>query len=269
MRSILVHADHDEACDRRLDAAIGLAKRHGAHLSAMIATPFQQYLVGDPFGGAQIAAEAFAAAQRDDASLEKRLRERLGANDLPWDILTASNGVIPSLAGAAIMADLAIVGLPESGKDDRRRQAMLAADLALATPAPVLALPGHTKAIPEDAPMLIAWNGSDEAARALRGALPLLSTSREILLLSVGETSGTSADDALLFLSRRDIKATSRVAQRVGLKAEERIEKEAEAMNAELIVMGAFGHHRMRETIFGGATQYLVRCGRFALLLAH
>ena len=116
---------------------------------------------------------------------------------------------------------------------------------------------------------MVAWNGSGEAANALRTAIPLLA-GRRVELVSVGKDDGSfPATDALTYLSRHDIHAEARIVERGGVTVEEALEKAAEAMGAGLIVMGAFGKSRLRETLFGGVTQYLVTSGRFPLLLAH
>src|SRR3546814_1168050 len=75
MRSILVHADNDSAFEGRLQVALDLARRFEGHATLLIATPLQQFVSFDPFGGTYFAAEALAAAQADDLALESRLAE--------------------------------------------------------------------------------------------------------------------------------------------------------------------------------------------------
>ena len=270
MRSILVHADNDSACEDRLQVALDLARRFRGHATLLIATPLQQFVSFDPFGGTYFAAEALAAAQADDIALESRLAERLAGEDVPWDIAMADGDIVGALAGAATFADLTVVSLPPA-KEDRRGGPlpMLAGDLAVTAPTPVLALPHGTKAFDADAPAMVAWNGSAQAAHALRAAIPLLG-GRSVVLVSVGDEEGDfPATDALRYLSRHDIHAELATVGRDGDSVEERLEKEALLLGAGLIVMGAFGRSRLRETIFGGVTRYLLTSGRVPLLLAH
>ena len=120
-----------------------------------------------------------------------------------------------------------------------------------------------------DKPALIAWNGSPEAAHAVRAAVPFLKD-RPVVIVTIGGDEGDfAAEEAARYLSRHGIHAELRAIERGVETPEERIEKEADALGAGLIVMGAFGRSRLRETIFGGATQYLVTGGRYPLLLAH
>lgn len=269
MRSILVHADHDSANEGRLQTALAIARRQRAHVTLMIATPFQQFIAVDPFGGTYLATEAMAKAQIDDAALDAALSARLAKEDVPWDIAAADGDIAASLAAAATFADLAIVSLPGAGHDRWKEPGLLAGDLALAISAPVLALPRDAATLDLDAPAMVAWNGSPEAAHALRAALPLLA-GRRVELVGVGEDDGRlPATDALAYLSRHDIHAGARVIPRGTLSVEETLEGAALDMGAGLIVMGAFGRSRLRETLFGGVTRYLVTSGRIALLLAH
>ena len=270
MRSILVHADNDSACEDRLQVALALARRFQGHMTLLIATPLQQFVSFDPFGGTYFAAEALAAAQADDIALESRLAKRLANEDAPWDIAMADGDIVGALAGAAIFADLAVISLP-AAKDGSRGNAlpMLAGDLAVTAAAPVLALPRGTGSLDSETPAMVAWNGSAQAAHALRAAIPLLG-GRQVALVSVGSDDGDfPATDALRYLSRHEIHAELKTVDRGGDTVEERLEKEALAMGAGLIVMGAFGRSRLRETIFGGVTQYLLTSGRIPLLLAH
>lgn len=267
MRSILVHADSDAAAEGRLQVALDLARRFRGHVTLMIATPLQQFVSFDPFGGSYFAAEALAKAQADDLALESELAGRLAKEDVPWDIVVADGDIAGSLAIAATLADLTVVSLPDGRK--AATPPLLAGDLALATSTPVLALPQGTERLDPDAPAMVAWNGSAQAAAALRAALLLLQ-GRPVTLVSVGEDDGAfPGTDALRYLSRHGIRAELKTVTRGVETAEERLEKEAVALGAGLIVMGAFGRGRLRETLFGGATHYLVTSGRFPLLLAH
>ena len=90
------------------------------------------------------------------------------------------------------------------------------------------------------------------------------------MIVTIGGDEGDfAAEDAARYLSRHGIHAELRAIERGVETPEERIKKEAGALDAGLIVLGAFGRSRLRETIFGGATQYLVTGGRYPLLLAH
>ena len=269
MRNLLVHADDSPAMAARLESALAIGRRNNSHLSLLICSPFQQFIATDPFGGVYLAREQLAKAQLADKALEERLSAELEREDVPWDIAVAEGDTILSLAQAAALADLAIVSL---GSADGRGPLppLMAGDLAIAVPVPVLALPSKGGPIDLDAPVMIAWNGSTQAAHALRAATPLIRDAAQVVMLSVGSDPGSiPAEDGLRYLSRHGIHAELRTEERGTMSIEEVIEREARALGAGLVVMGAFGHARLRETLFGGVTRYLLESPPAPLLLVH
>ncbi|WP_324261554.1 universal stress protein [Altererythrobacter sp. H2] len=266
MKVILVHADHGPGAEGRLAAARGLARRCGGHVTVLVNSPFQRFVAMDPFGGTYLAAEAFAEAKTRDAALAARLAENMAASDVPWDLVTVQNEAAGALADAAALADVVLVGLP--GKGGVMPDAMLAGDVALAARVPVLALPEDGGELDLSGPVLVAWNGSDEAAAALRSATPLLA-GRQVMVLRVGPDEGRLPDDAALdYLARHGITARLETVDSRE-SAAVIIAREAERMQAAMVVMGAYGRSRLRETVFGGATHDLLNTASIPLLLAH
>jgi hypothetical protein len=125
--------------------------------------------------------------------------------------------------------------------------------------------------------ILIAWNGSIEAARAVRASYPLLAKAANVIVLD-GEVSGLKAGGLKgqaspslplrEWLERRSIHTHwQRIA---GAKVTGRhIQSLAEEQGADLVVMGAWGHLRMSEWLLGGVTRHMLRHSRIPLLLAH
>ncbi len=269
MRNILIHADHAPSMGARTESALAIARRFRSHLSFLISSPYQLFIASDPFGGMYLAREELAKAQLEDAELEKRLGTELEREDVPWDVAVADGDALSAMTLAATLADLAIVSL---GQRDRYGSAAptIAADLALTVSAPVLALPAGSASIDLDAPMMVAWNGSPQAAHALRAGMPLLGGSSRVTLLSVGDDAGrVSAEDALRYMSRHGVHAEWRREPVRPDTAEEALVRVAKEMAAGLIVMGAYGRPRLRETLFGGVTRYMLESSPVPLLLAH
>ncbi|MBA4752940.1 MAG: universal stress protein [Sphingopyxis sp.] len=270
MRNLLVHADDSPAMAARLESALAIGRRHRSHITLLVSSPFQQFVASDPFGGMYLAREALAKSQLAATELVERLSEQMRGEDVPWDISVGDGELVGTLAIAATLADLVIVSLGASGGKRTGASQMMAGDLAMMVPAPVLALP-ETKEIADlDTPAMVAWNGSLEAANALRQAVPLLRDSSSVVLVTVGADEGRiDAEDALRYLSRHGIHAILRAEERRGVTVEEALERTARDLGAGLIVMGAFGHSRLRETFFGGVTRYLLDAAHTPLLLAH
>ncbi|KTE19799.1 hypothetical protein ATE67_14315 [Sphingopyxis sp. H050] len=269
MRNILVQADNDTGMPTRMESALSIGRRFRSHLSFLISSPYQQFIAADPFGGMYLAKEQLAQAQLADADLERRLSAELEREDVPWDVAIADGDALSAMTLGATLADLAIVSL---GAGDRHglRTPTIAADLALTVPIPVLAMPVDAPPIDLDAPVMVAWNGSPQAASALRAGVPLMGDARQVILVSVGEDDGRiAAEDALLYMSRHGVHGEWRRESKGVDTAEEVLERIAAEIEPGLIVMGAYGRARLRETLFGGVTRYLLEVARAPLLLAH
>lgn len=269
MRNLLIHADTNAAMAVRTQSALAIGRRFASHLSFLISSPYQQFIASDPFGGMYLAREQLAKAQLADAELEKRFGDQLAGEDVPWDIAIADGDALSTMALAATLTDLAIVSL---GRRDRHGFAVgtIAADLALTVPVPVLALPDDGAPIDLDAPVMVAWNGSPQAANALRAAMPLMRDAESVVMVTVGKDEGrVPAEDALRYMSRHGVHGEWRHEAAGTDTPEEILERTAKAMRPGLIVMGAFGRPRLRETLFGGVTRYLLEAAPAPLLLAH
>ena len=270
MRSILVFADSSPAMETRLQAGLDIARACSGHLSLLTCLPANRFVTIDPFGGSYLAEGAFAEAQARDAALAETLAQRMAGEDVPWSIYASDREPVDALVGAARLADMVIVSNP--GFDAPSPFAPDVSALATATSAPVLALPQDGPAFAPSAPALVAWNGSHEAAHALKSAVPLLKLASSVALLSVAPAKGadeSGAGEAMAYLSRHGVSAelVERTADR--LTPEEVIHAAAADAGAGLVVMGAYGHSRLREFLVGGVTRYMVGNAAFNLLLMH
>lgn len=117
----------------------------------------------------------------------------------------------------------------------------------------------------------VAWNGSVEAARAVSAALPFLAQAERVLLLTgvKGEPIEPSLDSLAEWLGHHGIKAEQKRVSLEGWPVGDQLVEEAAAVGADLVVMGAYGHSRVRETIFGGATRAVLNDATLPVLLAH
>lgn len=261
MRSIIVHAGRDAGMTARLDTAMDIARRGEGHVSLVIDTPVDRFVTTDPYGGTFVAREALEAALADDEALAEAFAGRLSNDDVPFDVAQYETQPVDAMAAAARLADVAIVS----------RDCGFAGDLAVAARCPVLVLNPKAPLRLPLAAACIAWDGGDQAAAALRGAIPLLEGCRNLHVLTVTgeEPDSFPATDALRYLSRHGLKAELHELRRNG-SVEETLADEAIRLGAQLMVMGAYGHSRVREFLFGGVTRYfLEEKNAPPLLLAH
>jgi nucleotide-binding universal stress UspA family protein len=260
MRSILVSADRLPGMDARLETALAIARANQGHITLLVDTPVVRYVAMDPMGGSYVASDALRQAMADDDAAAAKLEERLAREDVPFDVVRSEAEPVEALARAARLADVVIVS----------RASGLAGDLALSSRTPVLAL-GETTVLPMPlGGACIAWDGGDEAACALRHAVPLLAGCPKVQVITVAEKpGGFPPTEALRYLSRHGIKAELDELPRRG-STEETLAVAVGQAGADVLVMGAYGKSRMREYLFGGVTRYFLdRQDGPALLLAH
>ncbi|WP_395392049.1 universal stress protein [Novosphingobium sp. BL-8A] len=260
MRSILVNADRKPASDARVDTAIELARQLGGHVTVLVDTPVSRYIAMDPMGGSYVISEALDRARADDDAAAEAVETRLARGDVPFEVVRSEDDPVPALAAAARLADLVILS----------RSSGIVGEVALSARAPVLALPDDASATLPIRRAVVAWDGGEQSAAALKAAVPLLVTCQLVKVVSVTEKpGGFPATQALRYLSRNGIHAEFEELERRG-STEETIATAVRQAHAELLVMGAYGKSRMREFLFGGVTAYILAdAGAPAVLFAH
>ncbi|MGO4838274.1 universal stress protein, partial [Rhizobiaceae sp. 2RAB30] len=140
---------------------------------------------------------------------------------------------------------------------------------------PVLLLPEASRASLRPKRVAVAWDSSLEAARAVREALDMLVAADEVRLVLVDPLAGESGQgaepgaDAAVYLARHGVKVAVDRLPSSGQSVATVLARHAADMNADLVVMGAYGHSRLRERIFGGVTRSMLEMPPLPILLAR
>lgn len=260
MRSIVMLADRTPGFAGRLETALAIARRQNGHITVQIDTPVSQFIVSDMFGGAMIATEALHEAGAAAALLGERLDTKLAGEDVPFDIEERSDDPVDAICDTALLADVIVADLGFARLSE----------VLVRSPTPVLALPSSPRPAPMNGVAVVAWDGSKAAARALRASVPLLRNFAAVHVLVVTPRNRLElpSTDVLRYLSRHDVHAEYRELPR-GHSIEETLAAEARRLDAGLVVMGAYGHSRLREFLTGGVTRFFVTGAERALFLAH
>ncbi|MFN3469464.1 MAG: universal stress protein [Novosphingobium sp.] len=259
MRSILCPIDISQSLDDRIETALALARICDGHVTFQIATPFAQMAVWEPFGGAAVSAYALKEAREANEKLAAELDARFASQDVPFSIEVLDAERITAAAAAARFADVVVGSLTDPTIEE----------MALSLRCPVLGVPRGLPMLTFDKPVLIAWDGGHEAANAMRAALPLLQISGQVHLLTVREKDNSfPAADAAVYLSRHGVHAETHERERSG-SITGTITETAEQIGAGLIVMGLYGHSRLRELLLGGVSREMLDGSRIPLLMAH
>lgn len=269
MKTILVHIENDEGQESRLQAAFDLARAFGAHLHCLQVTPYAAYALGD--GGMSgfpvtTIVEAIEKQRRDDRD---KVEARLKQEGVSWDWASRDGDSVVRLAEASRLADVVVMSAGPFEKTPKL-QVSMTGDVAIQAAAPVLAVTPGMKGLNLNGHALVAWDGSREAATAMRQSLSLLRMAKEVHILTVEEKpSDFRASDAARYLSRHGLEAEVIERSTGGKSIEEVIREEILRLGACYLVQGAYGHSRLRQTLFGGVTRGLLSDAPVPLLLAH
>lgn len=260
MRSILVYADRSPSMQARLETGLSLARANGGHVTVLVDTPISHYVSMDPMGMYYVASDAMKAALADDDAHGQAIEAQLARQDVPFDVVRSEAAPLDALVSASRLADVVVLS----------RSSALAGELVLSVHTPVLVLPDASELKLPLGVACIAWDGGNEAANALRSAIPLLAGCGAVHVLTVKEKpGGFPATDAVRYLSRHGVAAEMRELARSG-STEETLASAIIGLGGDVLVMGAYGKSRMREYLFGGVTRYFLKeIGEPALLLAH
>lgn len=277
IKNILVHVDHGKAMPARVDYALRLARQCDAHLTGLhCVTPI--YLPGylraelpEPVLRAQSEREA-AERVADKAAFDRAVAASGHAAKSEWRAVQGDS--IDALVLHGRYADLVVVG--QSDAEDARDDIVdLPGAVALELGRPVLAVPhsGTFDRIGEH--VLVAWNASREATRAVNDAMPILAKAKKVTVLAVNPHGGTHGHgaqpgaDIALHLARHGVKAEAAQLSTDDLDPGDLLLSRAADLGADLIVMGAYGRSRLREMVLGGVTRHMMQHMTVPVLLSH
>jgi nucleotide-binding universal stress UspA family protein len=275
-KTILVFVDGGAQAPDVLKVAFGLAKRSKGHVIGMhVRPPFHPPAFTD---GTYVMDTLYKAHEQnvkaDEANAAAAFKKAAGKTAAAeWRV--ADGFADDELAHAARYADLVVVGQGNPEVPATGVPSDLAEQVALHTERPVLVVPHIGAAKEPGKTVLLAWNGSREASRAATAALPLLAEADKVVVLSVDAKNRKAGDghdhdaDVAAWLSRHGVKATVQHDVATDTDVGSVILSRAADHDADLIVMGLYGHSRMREMVLGGVSRTLLHSMTAPLLIAH
>ena len=263
--------------DRDLQTAIGLCQEIGAHLSVLVVA-----LAAPPPIGEYAAVVSDAWLEEREADMN-RLREtatkmtaRLADTDVSADVdstyseIAWANDVI---GRRARYADLTVLGPDLLTGADLRNTALSGALFESAKP--VLIVPEGRVPTLRPKRVLVAWGSRPEAVRAVREALDLLTGAEDVRVVLVDPQASDLGNgpepgaDIATYLARHGMKVSVDRLPSSGRSVATVLKQHATDMDADLIVMGGYGHSRLRERIFGGVTRSMLDEPVLPMLMAR
>lgn len=273
---ILVQLDRTAHSTARLTVAAQLAAHHKAGLIGLRieARPHVPQALRGGIRPAALEAQAQALAA-DTARIEAGFRAQAAERGLPvewWVAQCETDWAIARVVERARHASLTVLGQAAHDGEEELPGGELLHQLLLASGRPVLVVPETEPA--DHAPgrrVSVAWNGTRESARALSDAMPVLALAEAVQVVAVGEPA--EGHDSLTeigrHLARHEITAQCRRTCAADSDVGATILATAAEFDADLVVMGGYGHSRMREVVLGGATRHVLRHALLPILMSH
>jgi nucleotide-binding universal stress UspA family protein len=271
-RTLLVHVQPEIEAQPRLEVAADLARKLDATLIGVAAEMIPPYASSDPYGfmGGEFLTAMQEAVQANLTRAHETFRELADGERAEW--LAVEEMPSEAVARLARGADLIVAGGSPLSQHDGYRWCD-PAELVLKSGRPVLVAPPSGGKLEAEA-IVVAWKETRESRRALADALPILECADEVVVVEVcgkGEAADAEPRHAALarYLARHGVSARSRILTAHADEATDRLQAEAKAAGADLIVAGAYGHTRMGEWVFGGVTADLLALPQRFVLFSH
>lgn len=269
---ILVHLRRTDVPGSSGAVGLALAQRLGAWAVGLHVVPMAPVAFASPEAVALYVNEA-DVAYRAALRCAPFWQAQLDAHGVRGEWQVGQGEVVESLCHASRWNDLVVVERPQLNPDAPIGWGTVSRTVFGAC-APVVVVPDSAKADSVGRRIAIGWNRSREAALAIRGALPLLARADSVQVFE-GEPGENPLGlrhlpslDLRAWLARRGIAATHTAFDARSEHGAALLDA-AHAMDADLIVMGAWGHSRIAELVLGGVTRHLFQHGDLPLLVAH
>jgi nucleotide-binding universal stress UspA family protein len=279
-KDLLVVLNSDPASRRRIDLAAALAERFAAHLVGLYPLPVPEvphhlsyYDPGvlDPFFmDLRQRAQAVSDTEREAFEHAARLR----GVSAEWRLIAEG---LPE-ADAALhtrYVDLTILGQLDPDRADTDLIRPRPEHVAFAAGRPVLVVPYAGRFETVGRRVLIGWNASREATRAVNDAMPLLQAADLVTVLAIDAREGPDAHgelpgaDISLHLARHGVKAEIERTVSADIPIGDVLLSRAADLGADLLVIGAYGHSRVRELLLGGVTRSILQSMTLPVLMSH
>jgi len=272
IKDVMVWLDGSLADEVRLQAVAGIARQFESHVVALIFNAMPDP-VGGPNTGVVTYAELLEKAREAGDITEEKLVKRLKLLERPvtirrYDVL--ANDFAEVAAREARTADTFVALRPNGAMDPER----LIESVLFESGRHLYLCPETER--PEIAfdRILVAWNGSRESARAMAEGMPFLQKAKEVTVAVVADKRVTEEDatvgpDAIGHLNHHGIDAVLHRIKSRNSNAGTTLIAEAKRRKADLVVMGGYGHFRLREWLLGGVTYNLMHEAPFPILVAH
>ena len=276
-KSLLTIVTDTKVAKPALEKAIEIARVQDAHLD-VLCIGVDRTQTGYYYAGASAVfqQEVIEKAKEEAAAAEEFATGRLNNSDIKWSMdkaVAQLAGLGRLVAHRARFNDLIILPRPY-GKGCGQEQEVIVESALFEGHVPTMVVPPKAKATADAERIIVAWNESSEAMSAVRAALPSLIKADSVNIVVIdppqhGPDRSDPGGALSQMLVRHGVKAEITVLAKTMPRVSDVLLRHARDMNADMLVMGAYGHSRFREAILGGATRNMLENANIPILMAH
>jgi nucleotide-binding universal stress UspA family protein len=276
LKDIIVPIDTTDACKPRVEAAISIALAHDAHVTG-VAVLYRPYI--PPHAEVEMSADLLEARQR----ILRESAEEAGANFQAqlesagckgeWRIVEGDP--IEVLCSQARYGDLLVVSQNPSAGDFLPGGHEMPDRVILSAGRPVLVVPYIYKGEPIGKRVMVAWDAGRMAARAVHDALPIMEKAENVTIMVANPKAGDDGHgdvpgaDLATHLSRHGVKAVANHTVSKDMDIGDLLLTRVADDQADMLVLGAYGHARWRELVLGGVTAHILEHMTVPVLMSH
>ncbi len=276
LKGILVHVDSSNASEKRLTTAVNLAKAHDAHLIGL----FVKYIAPIPDIPSPELIEQIFEAQEKAANegaekAEALFNEAVNHEGVVGEWRCITGDPVEQLAMHGRYVDTVIIGQNNPDADVDPGTYDLPDRLILSIGRPVITIPYVGDYPVMGKRVLVSWDASRLATRAVNDALPLLQLADQVDVLAINPEGGAEghgeipAADICQHLARHGVNAEAKSITAKDMNVGDTLLSRASDFSSDLIVMGGYGHRRLRELVLGGVTRHLLKHMTAPVMMSH
>ncbi|SNS36271.1 universal stress protein [Antarctobacter heliothermus] len=276
-KSILTVVSDTDLLPSTISHAASLAEAYDAHLTALCfgvdRTQTGYYYAG---ANAMVLQETLTRATKESEALAADVREALGRTNAVWGV---DHGVAQladigrHVASRARFSDLVVLPQPYGDGKGVELEPVLEGAL-FDGQVPVMVVPDNVEPKARPKRVVVGWNEGNEALRALRCAMPLLTAAENVHVVVIdppkhGPNRSDPGGMVSEFLARHGVKTEVDVLAKTLPRVSDVLLRHVSDLDADMVVMGAYGHSRFREAILGGATRNMLEQAGVPVFMAH
>ncbi|NPT56147.1 universal stress protein [Paraburkholderia elongata] len=275
-KTIVVHLDMSQHAHPRFELALRLARQFGAHLTGVFAV-----FTPDPRSLYVMAGTAEYYGTHEQLRAERRgALERLFHAELSRAQVAGEWIAVEAPANLAVpyrgrCADLIIAGQDDPNDPESYVGDYFPENLIMSSGRPVLLMPYASSVTSPGTHVMVCWDGSREATRAVHDALPFMRAAKTTTVVTVNGARGEprpripGADIATLIARHGVNVEVKEIEAGTGASIGDALLSQASGIGADLLVMGGYGHARWQELVMGGATRTILQSMTVPVLMSH